>query len=175
MPLIIACISHFHIVIPTSDNTLLYNHSICIISIYIVIRLSTDINECSRDPCENRATCTNEVGSYSCTCAHGYTGYNCETGTFEYHVIFLIVDLYCSNVHIGTLKHNSSTSSYLIFYRYQTELMVSSRRGTKANIKDSQGMSLRQVNKFKYLCVAISEEGGSEEAVRARVGTAWGK
>ena len=53
----------------------------------------------------------------------------------------------------------------------KTEVMVSSRRGTKANIKDSQGTSLRQVNKFKYLAVTVSEEGGSEEAVRA---TAWG-
>ena len=54
-------------------------------------------------------------------------------------------------------------------------MMVSSRRGTNANIKDSQGTSLRQVNKFKYLGVTISEEGGSEEAVRARVSVAWGK
>ena len=52
------------------------------------------------------------------------------------------------------------------------EVMVSSRRGIK--IKDSQGMSLRQVNKFKYLGVTISEEG-SEEAVRARVSVAWDK
>ena len=57
----------------------------------------------------------------------------------------------------------------------KTEVMVSSRRGTKANIKDSQGTSLRQVNKLKYLGVTISEEGGSEEAVRARVSAAWGK
>ena len=57
----------------------------------------------------------------------------------------------------------------------KTEVMVSSRRGTKANIKDSQGTSLRQVNKFKYLGVTISEEGGSEEAVKARVSAAWGK
>ena len=57
----------------------------------------------------------------------------------------------------------------------KTEVMVSSRRGPKANIKDSQGTSLRQVNKFKYLGVTISEEGGSEEAVRARVSAAWGK
>ena len=52
--------------------------------------------------------------------------------------------------------------------------MVSSRRVTKVNIKDSQGTSLRQVNKFKYLGVTIGE-GGSEEAVRARVSAAWGK
>ena len=57
----------------------------------------------------------------------------------------------------------------------KTEVMVSSRKGTKVNIKDSQGTSFRQVNKFKYLGVAISEEGGSEEAVRARVSAAWGK
>ena len=57
----------------------------------------------------------------------------------------------------------------------KTEVMVSSRRGIKVNIKDSQGTSLRQVNKFKYLGVTISEEGGSEEAVRASVSAAWGK
>ena len=34
---------------------------------------------------------------------------------------------------------------------------------------------MRQVNKFKCYGVTISEEGGSEEAVRARVGAAWGK
>ena len=49
------------------------------------------------------------------------------------------------------------------------------KNGTKLNIKDSQGTSLRQVNKLKYLGVTISEEGGSEEAVRARVSAAWGK
>ena len=57
----------------------------------------------------------------------------------------------------------------------KTEVMVSSRRETKANNKDSQVTSLRQVNKFKYLSVTIGEEGGSEEAVRARVSAAWGK
>ena len=31
------------------------------------------------------------------------------------------------------------------------------------------------MKKFKYLGVTISEEGGSEEAVRARVSAAWGK
>ena len=51
----------------------------------------------------------------------------------------------------------------------KTEVMVSSRRGTKVTIK------YRQVNKFKYLGVTISEGGGSEEAVRASVSAAWGK
>ena len=31
------------------------------------------------------------------------------------------------------------------------------------------------MNKFRYIGVTISEEGGSEEAVRARVSGAWGK
>ena len=53
--------------------------------------------------------------------------------------------------------------------------MVSSRRGTKANTKEGQGTSFRQVKKFKYLGVFISEDGGSEEAVTARVSAAWGK
>ena len=33
----------------------------------------------------------------------------------------------------------------------KTEVMVNSKKGTKVNIKDNQGTSLRQVNKFKYL------------------------
>ena len=66
-------------------------------------------------------------------------------------------------------------SKGLIVNIAKTEVMVSSRSGAKAHIKDSQGTSLRQVNKFKYLGVTISEEGGSEEAVRARVSAAWAK
>ena len=40
----------------------------------------------------------------------------------------------------------------------KTEVMVSSRRGTKANIKNSQSISLSQVNKFKYLGVTTISE-----------------
>ena len=41
---------------------------------------STDINECGSSPCQNGATC-NELGNrYTCTCASGYTGVNCELG-----------------------------------------------------------------------------------------------
>ena len=57
----------------------------------------------------------------------------------------------------------------------KTEVMVSSRKEKKLKIKDSQGTSLREVNKLKYVGVTISEEGGSEEAVRARLSAAWGK
>ena len=37
-----------------------------------------------------------------------------------------------------------------------TDVMVSSRRGTKTNIKDSQGTCLRQVKQIKYLGVTIT-------------------
>ena len=53
-----------------------------------------------------------------------------------------------------------------------TDVMVSNKRVAKDNIKDSQSTSLRQVNEFKYLDVAIIEEGGSEEGFRAVVSAA---
>ena len=46
----------------------------------------------------------------------------------------------------------------------KTEVILSSRRGTKVNAKDSHDTSLRQVNKFNCLCVTISEEEGSESS-----------
>lgn len=42
--------------------------------------LSTDVDECESNPCENDATCTDAVNMYTCTCADGYTGTHCETG-----------------------------------------------------------------------------------------------
>ncbi|CAG2214236.1 CSMD [Mytilus edulis] len=38
-----------------------------------------DINECLSTPCQNGATCHNEVNAYSCTCVPGYQGTNCES------------------------------------------------------------------------------------------------
>lgn len=40
----------------------------------------SDINECLSTPCQNEATCHNEVNAYSCTCMPGYQGTNCESG-----------------------------------------------------------------------------------------------
>uniref|UniRef100_A0A8W8NU85 Uncharacterized protein n=1 Tax=Magallana gigas TaxID=29159 RepID=A0A8W8NU85_MAGGI len=37
-----------------------------------------DIDECKNDPCLNRATCTNILGSFTCTCDAGWTGIICN-------------------------------------------------------------------------------------------------
>lgn len=41
-----------------------------------------DINECASNPCQNGATCLNEVNQYSCRCAPGYEGNNCQFGKY---------------------------------------------------------------------------------------------
>ena len=46
----------------------------------VIIVVFTDINECVSNPCENGATCNNEVNAFSCVCAEGYTGVSCATG-----------------------------------------------------------------------------------------------
>lgn len=45
-----------------------------------------DIDECLSEPCLNGANCTDAVNSYSCTCAAGYTGEICETGSIQFTV-----------------------------------------------------------------------------------------
>ena len=44
----------------------------------------SDINDCSPDPCENGATCDDEVNDYTCTCMAGYDGKNCSQSKFDH-------------------------------------------------------------------------------------------
>ena len=43
----------------------------------------SDINDCSPDPCENGATCDDEVNDYTCTCMAGYEGKNCSQSKLD--------------------------------------------------------------------------------------------
>jgi len=45
-----------------------------------------DVDACGLNPCQNGATCTDTMGSYSCgPCPTPVTGYNCERRTYIYH------------------------------------------------------------------------------------------
>ena len=37
-----------------------------------------NIDECASDPCQNEATCVDEIASYHCICNSGFHGKNCE-------------------------------------------------------------------------------------------------
>ncbi len=47
----------------------------------------SDIDECEATPCENNGICTNSVGSYTCDCADGFDGDNCENSKIVLRVI----------------------------------------------------------------------------------------
>ena len=49
----------------------------------------SDIDECASSPCANGGVCSNNVGSFSCSCAVGYTGSDCETGQMFYITLYL--------------------------------------------------------------------------------------
>jgi len=41
-----------------------------------------DIDDCDPNPCANGGECVDGVDSYTCNCAPGFTGPDCETGEF---------------------------------------------------------------------------------------------
>ena len=47
----------------------------------------SSINECASDPCLNGATCDDGRGSYTCRCADGWEGIDCQVNIDECHLI----------------------------------------------------------------------------------------
>ena len=39
---------------------------------------AVNIDECANAPCQNGGECTDGINEYTCTCAAGYRGVNCE-------------------------------------------------------------------------------------------------
>ena len=47
-----------------------------------IVISSTDIDECSSNPCENGGTCTDTVNMYTCSCVLDFNGDNCQNSKF---------------------------------------------------------------------------------------------
>ena len=68
-----------------------------------------EIDECASSPCENGATCTDAVNSYTCRCVAGYTGKLCETGES------LTVTQECSH-SVGTVSGSTVVYHDILWY-----------------------------------------------------------
>lgn len=48
-----------------------------------------DINECASSPCQNNATCQDQLGFFTCACPAGIIGNLCETNIDDCEVTYL--------------------------------------------------------------------------------------
>ena len=56
------------------------NRKVRQLTIIIFNNTFSDIDECESDPCLNGGTCTDVINEYTCDCADGWEGVNCENG-----------------------------------------------------------------------------------------------
>ena len=66
------------------DDSCKYETFILIIyTINFYKHLFIDIDNCQPNRCQNGGSCTDLVKGYTCSCAAGYTGDNCEAGNMS--------------------------------------------------------------------------------------------
>lgn len=56
------------------------------VSVLILGRCQSDVDECAASPCRNGALCENTHGSYHCNCSRDYRGRHCEDATPNQYV-----------------------------------------------------------------------------------------
>ena len=69
----------------------------------------SDIDECASSPCQNGGSCIDEINTFYCACAEGYSGYDCSTSkSFKIAqdtLHFYIMDkMLCVDNHIELLR-----------------------------------------------------------------------
>ena len=70
-------------------------------TVYRNLLISADVDECAtQSPCHHNATCTNTLGSYTCTCNEGYSGdgMNC-TGKYKHNYECKSLFIFKSCIH----------------------------------------------------------------------------
>lgn len=64
---------------------------------------TTEINECLDNPCQNNASCIDQIGGYICACPRGFVGFQCESKVnyICYYLIDLHMTKFCFHLEIS--------------------------------------------------------------------------
>ena len=65
-----------------------------VVVVVVVVVFVSEIKQCDSKPCQNGGTCVEDTTGYTCTCASGYTGTNCQTGKVTHSGIVLIISFH---------------------------------------------------------------------------------
>ena len=71
-----------------------------LLTLSIFIFHFVDIDECASDPCQNGATCNDQVNGYNCTCMDGYNGTHCESGIYKIVSFMLRRVIFCTLLNV---------------------------------------------------------------------------
>ena len=70
-------LTHFCVIL---EPQVTYNNTYRFVGVLEIVLPISDIDECVSSPCQNGGTCIDDVNSYTCLCAPGYSGVNCNGG-----------------------------------------------------------------------------------------------